>query len=161
MTGAAPQAAPVGQPVAMLQPPRTKGSLVRQLGGGRSMGALPIAIDFPSPATVSYEFVKPFVGRARPALSFRAISINAVLLAELIIAVVALLAFGLVRRRDPSRAVALSGLVFVLALIVHLAASPAVAGLASSTLIAMDRHGRLPGRRNHKSTCQQQTHAPS
>jgi len=163
MTGAAPQAAPVGQPVAMLQPPRTKGSLVRQLGGGRSTGALPIAIDFPSPATVSYEFVKPFVGRARPAVSFRAVGIGAVLSAELTAAALALLAFVLVRRRNPSRAVSVPRRRAVRAsLRPRLDRAPGrIAGRRGPGQLDADRHGRLPGRRNHKSTCQQQTHAPS
>ncbi len=104
--GAAPTAAVAEEEMPVMQPRLGKASLVQQVSGGRSIGALPITIDFPTPAGVSYDFVKPFLGRADATLSFRVLSTGSVMLLELALAVVALAGYGLVRRRAPQATVA-------------------------------------------------------
>jgi prepilin-type processing-associated H-X9-DG protein len=90
------------EPAPLVQPRLGKASLVRQVAGGRSIGALPIQIDFPAPATVSYEFVKPFLGRAEASVSFRVLRTGSVMLLELLLALAALAGYALVRRRAPN-----------------------------------------------------------
>ena len=107
-----------------MQPRLGKASLVRQVAGGRSIGALPIQIDFPAPASVSYEFVKPFLGRADATLSFRVLRIGSVMLLELLLAAAALVGYGLVRRRAPAAGAAYAAVVLAVA-VAGIAAAPA------------------------------------
>ncbi len=106
-----------------------RASLVQKVSGGRSLGALPMQIDFPTPKTVSYEFVKPFVGRASAAVSFLAVRRGAGLATELALAAVALAAFILIRRASQRRAVSFAGAGLLVALAALLAAPPTVAGV--------------------------------
>ncbi len=131
-----PAEAPEEKAPALKVPPK-RASIVRRAGGGRSVGALPIQIDFPAPESVSYRFVKPFVGRAKARLGFRLIHRTASLWAELLLAVAALAGFLFVRRRSRSAGVSFAGGTFVVALAIVLAAPPLVASLAGATALAM------------------------
>jgi hypothetical protein len=101
-------------PVVPLRP--GKGSLVRRLTGGRSVGARPISIDFPEPKTVAYEFTKPFVGRAQARVSFVPVPRRTRMLTELALSILALAAFAIARRHARGRAVSLAGGVLLLSL---------------------------------------------
>ncbi len=128
----------VAVPVPQEVPRRAgKASLVTQLGGGRSVGALPIAIEFPVPQTADYQFVKPFLGRADAELSFRTLSRQAAMLIELALAALALVAYVAIRSRRPSSAMPFGGAVLVAALLFLLAGSASVATLFASTALAM------------------------
>jgi hypothetical protein len=102
---------------------------VQKVGGGRSTGALPMQIEFPVPETVSYQFVKPFLGRAGAALSFLAVNRQVGRGAELALAAALLLAFIAARRASLSRAVSVAGAGFAIALAVLLAAPPVLGGV--------------------------------
>jgi len=128
------------EPVAIPQElPRRigKASLVKRLGGGRSVGALPIAIKFPVPDTADYQFVKPFLGRAEAELSFRPLSRRAAMLIELMLATLALIAYVAIRSRWPASAVPFGGIVLAAALVLLLASPASVATLFASTVLAM------------------------
>jgi tetratricopeptide (TPR) repeat protein/type II secretory pathway pseudopilin PulG len=92
-------------------PPRRTGkaSLVTRVGGGRTLGALPIEIDFPSPPTAGFVFIKPFLGRAVAEVSFRPVYLAMLHGAELALALIAVLAYILVRIRSQQAAVTLAG----------------------------------------------------
>lgn len=120
-----------------LQARMQRASLVKRLGGGRSIGAMPIAIDFPAPATADYQFVKPFLGRAEAALSFRPLSRQTAMLIELGLAACVLIGYVLIRTRRPSTAITFGGVALAVALAVLLAGSPSVATLFASTVLAM------------------------
>jgi len=119
------------------QPRAPKASLVKAIGGGRSTGALPITIDFPTPDTSSYDFVKPFLGKAEATVSFRPLSRDAAMLTELALAVCALLGFLVIRALHPAAAVGFAGGALALALALYFASSAPVATLFASTALAM------------------------
>ncbi|KPK59858.1 MAG: hypothetical protein AMK73_08430, partial [Planctomycetes bacterium SM23_32] len=108
-------------------------SLVKQVGGGRSIGALPIAMDFPTPVTASYLFVKPFLGRAEADVSFHALKGGTAMLAEMLLAVAAVAAYLALRGRRPGTAVHFAGAALVLAVALHVWASPTVGAMFAAT----------------------------
>jgi len=132
---AAPVPTPPQEP--LLKTRYTKASLVRQVAGGRSIGALPILIDFPTPETVSYEFVKPFLGRAGAALSFRVVPAGALVLLELLLAALALVGYGLMRRRSAASAASVAAAALLVTVALLVGAPPAVASLFGATALAM------------------------
>jgi len=112
-------------------------SLVRRVGGGRTVGALPIEIDFPVPATTPYEFVKPLLGRTRATVSFRTVARRPAMLIELVLAVGAMLALLAIKYKRPAGAIGFAGAAFAVALALSLTAAPPVAVLFASTALAM------------------------
>ena len=131
----APQVAVAEPGATKLRP--GKAVLVRSAGGGRSIGALPIAIEFPMPATADYQFTKPFLGRAVASLTLRTLSRPAARLVELGLAIVALAACLAMRRRGLGRAGALGLTVLVACLAVHWLASAEAASLCGSAVLAV------------------------
>jgi tetratricopeptide (TPR) repeat protein len=119
------------------QPRAPKASLVKAVGGGRSIGALPITIDFPTPDTSSYGFVKPFLGRAEATVSFRALSRQTAMLIELALAACALLGYLVIRALRRTAAMSFAGGALALAVALYLVSSPPVATLFASTALAM------------------------
>jgi tetratricopeptide (TPR) repeat protein len=119
------------------QPRAPKASLIKAVGGGRSIGALPITIDFPTPDTSSYGFVKPFLGRAEATVSFRALSRQTAMLIELALAACALLGYLVIRALRRTAAVSFAGGALALAAALYLVSSPPVATLFASTALAM------------------------
>ncbi|MCD6416977.1 MAG: tetratricopeptide repeat protein [Planctomycetes bacterium] len=135
---ARPQAAPrQAEQRAELQLPASRASLVRQVGGGRSLGALPIRIDFPIPDTVSYRFEKPFLGNVRAKLGFRLFDTGAILLVELVLAVAALVGFSVVRLRSRPAGVSFAGAVLALTLMALAAGPPVLSAAAGATVLTM------------------------
>jgi hypothetical protein len=114
-----------------------KGTLVQSRGGGRSTGALPIAIDFPAPRSTTYQFVKPFLGRTGAKLWFRPVGRGAALAVELALAVVAFAAFLVLRARHAGLAVPFAAVAFLGAMAAVVAAPPAAGGLCATTALAM------------------------
>jgi tetratricopeptide (TPR) repeat protein len=143
VAGEAPE--PIGAAVAVGQPPEAaraplrkgRASLVKQVGGGRSLGARPITIDFPTPATASYRFVKPFLGRAEATVSFNAVKRAAALLAELLLAAAAVAAYLALRAWRPSAAVHFAGAALALTVAVQIWASAATGAVFAASGWAM------------------------
>jgi tetratricopeptide (TPR) repeat protein len=133
----APAEAPAQAAPQPAQPRAAKASLVKAVGGGRSMGALPITIDFPTPDTSSYDFVKPFLGKAEATVSFRALSRRTAMLIELALTVCALLGFMAIRAWRRAAGVGFAGGALAVAVALYLASSPSVATLFASTALAM------------------------
>jgi hypothetical protein len=104
-----------------------RASIVQRLAGGRSVGALPIALDFPTPPTVSYGFVRPFLGRTRAELRVRPISRSTAMLAELALAAAAAALLAAARSRSHTTGLAAEGGVLTVSAAV-LAAVPAPGG---------------------------------
>ncbi len=133
----------VGPPPQQSEPPpdmpprRVRASLVHQLEGGRSLGAMPIEIDFPAPQTVLYRFEKPYLGRGHANLSFRVVPAGAVVLAELVLAAAALLAFGLLHRRSRQRAATFAAAGLLLSLAVVYGAPPLPSALPAAAALVL------------------------
>jgi type II secretory pathway pseudopilin PulG/tetratricopeptide (TPR) repeat protein len=127
----------VQAPVQAAQPRVPKASLVKAVGGGRSTGALPITIDFPTPDTSSYDFVKPFLGKAEATVSFRPLSRQAAMLIELALAVCAVIGYLVIRALRPAGAVGFAGGALALAVALYFASSPPIATFFVSTAFAM------------------------
>ncbi len=134
---AAPVAAVAEEEMPVMQPRLGKASLVRQVSGGRSIGALPITIDFPTPAGVSYDFVKPFLGRAEATLSFRVLRTGSVMLLELALAAAALLGYGLLRRRAPQSGAGYAAVLLAVSVVALAAAPAAYASAFGAAALAM------------------------
>ena len=136
-----PAQAPPPQPEAAVPalPPRklARASLVRSAGGGRSLGALPISIEFPATPTATYLFVKPFLGRAEARLSCRPVSRAAAGLGELALAAAALVAYLAARRRRPRAAVMLGATIIAAAAMLQLGGPGVLAQLWGSAAVAM------------------------
>ncbi len=117
--------------------PLSKASLVQRAGGGRSVGARPILIDFPPLPTANYRFTKSFLGRGHAEVTFRAIGTRMVGLLELALAAVALAVYALLRSRSATAGVNFAGATLLLAIGAHFAGSGMVASAAASTIVAM------------------------
>jgi len=86
------------KPVPRLATQFEPSALVKRAGGGRSLGARPIKIDFPTLPTTAYVFGKAFVGRSPATLGFRALSGGAALIAEVLLGILALVLYLRVQR---------------------------------------------------------------
>ncbi|NLW50315.1 MAG: hypothetical protein GXY85_05650 [Candidatus Brocadiaceae bacterium] len=113
------------------------GSLVRQLPGGRSTGALPITIDFPDPGGATYRFATPLLGRTAAAVWFRLVSGGAAMACELALAAAAFGVFLVLRVRNTGLAVPFAALAFLGGVAAVVAAPPAAGCLLAGTALAM------------------------
>jgi hypothetical protein len=120
-----------------MRPRLTKASLVKQLGGGRSRGALPIQIDFPAVPAAAYQFAKPFLGRADAELRFRVVGRGAVLCLEMLLACAALTAYLAVRRRTASGSAAFGAGALLVAATVAASTTGWLASIPAATVVVM------------------------